>query len=198
MARRAASPKAEPAPRGVVELKAVESSLPPRAVVRYAAYGVLLVLVGAVAGWLVAGLGPTVHGARSEVLYQLESEQATGFLRQDRQLSTQLVALRSRAVLEPVAAAHELRFEELLDRLHVGVVESSEVIRIEVHDRSAGRARELAAGIADGYLERFRPEGTEEARAYLEGQLEEIDDRRGAVRRRLDEMEQARLGASPS
>jgi hypothetical protein len=195
MARGSTSPrKAEPAPRGVVELKAVESSLPLRTIARYAAYGLLLVLAGALAGWLVGGLGPTRHGARAEVLYQLESEQATGFLRQDRQLSTQLVALRSRAVLEPVAAAHDMRFEDLADRLHVAVVESSEVIRIEVHDRSAGRARDLAAGVAGEYLDRFRPEGTEEAQTYLEGQLQALDDRREAVRARLEELEQARLG----
>ena len=199
MARRALSTRnPEPAHHGVVELQPASATLPAATLVRYAVYGVVLVLVGALGGWLVAGLGTTVHGARAEILYQLDGEQPTGFLRQDRQLSTQLVALRSRGVLQPVAEDNGLRFEELADRLQASVVESSEVLRIEVHDRSGRRAQALAAGVAERYLERFRPEGTAEARGYLEQQLDDIDARQERVRARLEELEQQRLGAARS
>jgi hypothetical protein len=166
-------------------------------VLRYGVYAVVLAILGGVAGWVVVGSGPESYGARAEILYQLDGERPTGFLRQDRQLSTQLVALRSRAVVQPVAEANDLTFDELSEALDVSVVQDSEVLRVQVRDRSPRRAQALAAGVADRYLERFRPAGTAEAREYLETQLREIDSARGEVSARLAQLGPA-AGSSPS
>lgn len=160
-------------------------ALEPRALVRFALYSVVIVLAASLAGYLFASLGDTVRAARSEVLYQLDTERPTGFLRQDRQLTTQLVTLRSRAVLAPVAEEYGLTVDDLSDRLDVSVAEDSEVIRIEVQDRSAARARALVGAITREYLARTLPGGAAEARQYLEDQLTQLDQHREQLSLRL-------------
>jgi capsular polysaccharide biosynthesis protein len=156
-------------------------------------YAAVLVVLGAVVGWLVADAATTVHGARSEVLYELAGDQSTGFLREDRQLTTQLVALRSRAVLEPVAEANGLSFEELAEKVHVDVVEGSEVVRIEVHDESAERARELAAGVTFVYLGQHGGDGMADARRFLRKEIKNLDERRAELKDRMIVLQQARV-----
>ncbi|MGH8984192.1 MAG: hypothetical protein ACRDY6_10015 [Acidimicrobiia bacterium] len=162
--------------------------LEPRALARLAVYAVLIVLGASLAGYFVGGLGGTVRAARSEVLYELDAERPTGFLRQDRQLTTQLVTIRSRAVLAPVAEASGLSFEDLSDKLDVGVVDDSEVIRIEVDDGSGSRARTLVDGITREYLARVQPNGGADAREYLEDQLAELDVRLQDLSDRLGQL----------
>jgi capsular polysaccharide biosynthesis protein len=145
--------------------------------VRFALYAVLIVLGASLAGYVVGNLGGTVRAARSEVLYQLAAEQPSGNLRQDRQLSTQLVAIRSREVLDPVAKKFGLTREALSDKLHVSVLEDSEVIGLEVDDRSPSRARKLVDAITSEYLVHVPRNEATAARQYLEGQAAAVDQR---------------------
>lgn len=192
MARRP-SPVVEPEPLEVLELRAARPGLAPRSITRLGVYALVLVLLGAVAGWAVASSGDTVHAARAEVLYELTGDQSSGFLREDRQLTTQVVTLRSRAVLAPVAAANDLTVEELSEKLHVRVVQGSEVLRIDVEDRSADRARTLAAGVTETYLAQYRPEGPREARRFLRKEIAGVDERRAELTFRMIQLEQQRL-----
>jgi uncharacterized protein involved in exopolysaccharide biosynthesis len=192
MARRAGS-VVEAEPSEVVELRAPRPGLAPRTIVRWGTYAAVLVVVGALVGWLVASRGPTVHGARAEILYELSGDQSTGFLREDRQLTTQLVALRSRAVLEPVAAENGLTFEELVEKVHVDVVEGSEVVRIDVHDESADRARSLAAGVAFVYLSQHGGDRMGEARRFLRKEIKNLDERRAELKDRMILLQTARV-----
>jgi capsular polysaccharide biosynthesis protein len=180
-------------PSEVLELRAARPALAPRRIARWGVYAAALVVVGAVVGWLVADLGTPVHGARAEVLYELSGDQSTGFLREDRQLTTQLVALRSRAVLEPVAQENGLTFEELVDKVHVSVVEGSEVVRVDVHDESADRARSLAAGVTFVYLSQHGGDRMAEARRFLRKEMKNLDERRAELKDRMILLQTARV-----
>jgi capsular polysaccharide biosynthesis protein len=164
---------------------------------RYIGYGIVIVVLATVAGYGFAALGNKVWAARSEVVYELDAERPTGFLRQDRQLTTQLVTIRSHAVLEPVAAANELTVDELSKKVDASVVGESEVLRIEVHDGSPDRAETLAAAIASTYLS-TTPNGTADARAHLEGELATLDERIEQLGAQVVELEQARLADAPA
>jgi hypothetical protein len=192
MARRPAR-VVESEPSEVLELRAPRPGVPPRRIVRWGAYAVVLIVVGALVGWVVASSGTEVHGARAEVLYELTGDQSTGFLREDRQLTTQLVALRSRAVLEPVAEANDLSFEELAEKVHVDVVEGSEVVRIDVHDESAERARELAAGVTLVYLGQHGGDRMAEARRFLRKEIKNLDERRAELKDRMILLQEERV-----
>jgi uncharacterized protein involved in exopolysaccharide biosynthesis len=192
MARRP-SPVVESEPSEVVELRAARPALAPRRIVRWGVYAAALVVLGGLVGWLVADYSPTVHGARAEVLYELSGDQSTGFLREDRQLTTQLVNLRSRAVLEPVAESSGLSFEELAEKVHVGVVEGSEVVRIEVHDASAERARSLAAGVTFIYLSQHGEDRMGEARRFLRKEIKNLDERRAELKDRMILLQEERV-----
>jgi hypothetical protein len=163
----------------------------PNVWTRFALYAVVIVLGASLAGYLFGALGDTVHAARSEVVYELEAAQPSGNLRQDRHLTTQLVTIRSQAVLDPVAQDNGLTFEDLSEKLDASVVENSEVVRIEVHDQSAARARTLTEGITREYLAQAPPDQAAEARRYLEGELAALDERQQALAARVAEMRAA-------
>jgi hypothetical protein len=147
--------------------------------VRLVLVGLLIVLVGAAVGYVTSWLVKEQYAGRAEVLYTLREDQPTGFLREDRNLTTQLVVLESRTVLAPVAAAEGLSVDDLGGKLHASVAEGSEVIRIEVRDPQPQVALRLVDAVTRRYLA-VANVVTDESRAYLEGQLQ-------GVQARLDE-----------
>jgi capsular polysaccharide biosynthesis protein len=106
------------------------------------------------AGLALAGalMWPKTYAARAEVLYPITQEQPTGFLREDRSLTTQLVLLRGRAVLTPIAAQQGRSVEDLQQHLDVTVQDSSEIIQVQVTDRAPQRALQTAQAVVNGYL----------------------------------------------
>ncbi|MDQ4091946.1 MAG: hypothetical protein M3143_00525 [Actinomycetota bacterium] len=110
---------------------------------------VLLGTAGGLAGALVL---PKTYGARAEIFYPISQDQGGDPLRQDRQLSTQLVLLKSRAVLGSVAQKQGRQFEDLDKEVSVKVLENSEVIQVEAHGRTEPAAMQTLQAVLDGYL----------------------------------------------
>lgn len=183
-------PVAQPAqPQSPVQLPA-EGRLPAAASVepRVAAHTgarwnrrntwILLVAASVGAGWiggaLTAFAQPPVHAARAEIVYPIGQELPTGFLRQDRALSTQLVLIRSRAVLGPVAEGRGLNVDTLRKRVSASVLADSEVLRIQVRDGDPAQALAIASATAQGYLQLARAVPNEE-RTKLEAERAALD-----------------------
>ena len=185
-------PKADPV-LAVIDFEPGRVTLGPIDFIRYALYSLLIVAMAATAAYLVASQGPDVYGARSEILFERRTEQSTGFLRQDRNLTTQLVTLRTRAVLGPVASANAMAVDGLSKKLTVGIVDSSEVIRIQVNDRSAARAQELVAEISKQYLSRVDAAAPGETQRLLETDLGKISRDIDRLSARSAQLERARL-----
>jgi uncharacterized protein involved in exopolysaccharide biosynthesis len=134
-----------------------------------AALGVLLTVAGLLAGYIIGSSGSKKYAARAEVLYEISQERPTGFLREDRSLTTQLALLRSRSVLDAVATATSTPVEKIESALSVQLVGgSSEIIRVEVQDPSSAKALTMVTAIVDRYLMVTREQGTKEALAYLQ------------------------------
>jgi capsular polysaccharide biosynthesis protein len=182
------------------ELAVVESEpdglhLTPAFLTRMAGLVAIMMLVGAAAGYLVSSLAPTVHGARSEIVYHLESTQSADFLRTDRQHTTQLVLIKSRAVLAPVAASAHLSFDELSHKVSASMVDDSEVIRIQVDDGSATRAKSLATAISSRYLDLAR-RNAGDGTSTIDHEISEVDAQRQDVEDEISRLEQRRFLAS--
>ncbi len=114
-----------------------------------------IVLLGTAAGLLGALVLPKTYGARAEILYTTGQGQQGGGgdpLKQDRQLSTQLVYLQSRAVLGPVAQKQGRDFKELTKDVSVAVLENSDVIQVEAHGATKLAAMQTLQAIMDGYM----------------------------------------------
>lgn len=148
---------------------------------RLALLGTVLVLVGAAGGLGVAALTPPVYAAHADVLYLLTREQPTGFLREDRNLSTQLVVLRSRTVLGPVADAWQLPVEDLTDAVDATVLQDSEAIEITLRDGDPDHARGMLEAVVARYLEVSNNDERAQLRAYLDDQLRDVLARKAAV-----------------
>lgn len=124
--------------------------------------GVLLRL-GAIAAAIVVACGvlafgvsemlPKTYGARTEIVYPINVQNPSGdALRTDRILSTQLVAIKSRTVLTPVAIRYHTTADALSKKIVATVLQDSEVIRIEADDGSQAHALELVTAVAAEYI----------------------------------------------
>jgi uncharacterized protein involved in exopolysaccharide biosynthesis len=138
--------------------------------------------LGGAAGWFVSERLPTTYAAQAELLYSLTQEQPTGFLREDRNLSTQLVLLESRTVLVPAARENAVSVADLAEALEASVVSESEVIQLRLTDTSRARAAAMLRSIVDQYLIASANTERAELRTYLEGQLQGVTDQIAALR----------------
>ncbi|MEJ8278286.1 hypothetical protein [Pseudonocardia spirodelae] len=141
----------------------------------------VLVILGAGTGFLASLLVTPQFAARSDLLYVITREQPTGFLREDRNLTTQTVMLQSRTVVEPVAVAAGLTPEELAARTTVTLVPESEVISVEVRDPSPDRALQLVQALTARYLQVSSDRARGGVQNYLDGELRGVLARLDAI-----------------
>jgi uncharacterized protein involved in exopolysaccharide biosynthesis len=111
-----------------------------------------IILLGVAAGLAGALVLPKTYGARSEILYPVSQDPQNDPLKQDRELSTQLVYLTSRAVLGPIAQKQGWQFDDLAKDVSVQVLNNSEVIQIEAHGATKLAALQTLQAIVNGYL----------------------------------------------
>jgi capsular polysaccharide biosynthesis protein len=138
--------------------------------------------VGTAAGYAVANRLPSEYAAHADVLYPLTEAQPTGFLRQDRVLSTQEVLMDSRTVLDPVAAQFGVKVDDLADAVQTEVVSDSEVIRVQLTDESRARARKMLTAVITQYLAVANNPQRTQLQTYLQAQLADVQDRIAAAR----------------
>jgi uncharacterized protein involved in exopolysaccharide biosynthesis len=120
---------------------------------RMFAYGLIIVVLCTGLAYAASATGPAEYGARSEIIYPIAFGQASGgFLRDDQHLATQLVTLKSRQILTPVAAKYHLTVDQLGAKVTAAVLDNSEVIRVQVNDHSPAVAEALVGAIVGGYL----------------------------------------------
>jgi hypothetical protein len=135
---------------------------------------ITIVAVGAAAGSYGSLLLPNKYAARAELQYSLSQAIPNELLREDRTLTTQRILLRSRRVIEPVASENGMTPEDLAENVSVEVVENSEIIEVEVRDRTRERAEALLNGIVSRYLDLANANWEEPVESYLRWQLEEV------------------------
>ncbi|WP_018331146.1 hypothetical protein [Actinomycetospora chiangmaiensis] len=142
------------------------------ALVRAAVLGLGIVLLGAAVGLAAALLSPTEYAGRATVLYIISQEQPTGFLREDRNLTTQTLLATSNAVLGPVAAQYGLTPATLAEKVSVTVPDGSELLTVEVRDPSPDTAVRVADAITKQYLQvSASAQPASDQMRYLQGQL---------------------------
>jgi len=122
-------------------------------IMRLLAIAAVIVVFCGVFAYGLSSMGTKQFGSRQEVQYPITAAIASSdFLRSDRTLQTQLVAIKSRSVLGPVAKKYGLTVDELSKQVVASVVNDSEVIQIEVDDPSQAKARQMVGDIVDEYL----------------------------------------------
>jgi uncharacterized protein involved in exopolysaccharide biosynthesis len=165
---------------------------------RLTVYALLIVVLSSLTGYGVALLGHKQYGARAEILHQLDKSRPTGFLREDRGLLTQIVVIRSRDVLQPIAEANQMTVDQLAKEVHVTVLENSEILRIEVDDRSPDRALKLVDAISKEYLDQAADAGAADTQRFLQAQIADIDRRQADLTARANQLESKNpSGATP-
>ena len=167
-----------------------------KVLLRYVAYALAIVLACAALAYGVSAAGAASYGARTEIYYPLNGALASGnFLREDRALSTQLVAMKSHAVLDPVAAQFKMTYDALSKKELVSILENSEVVRIEVDDASAAKAQSIVGAIAKSYL-KTQPDQDTLTEAFLNKQITSLESQIGSLTSRFDALEATRLASA--
>jgi hypothetical protein len=138
---------------------------------RLAMLAVVIVVVGASAGYITSLLLPKQYAAHAEILYSLDQPAATDVYRDDVRLNTQVVLLRSRAVLGPVAFGNGMTPEDLAKNVSAKVVGNSEIIEVEVRDRTREHAKMLLNGAIDRYLSVANKDWQDPVHSFLQSQL---------------------------
>ncbi|HMR31267.1 MAG TPA: hypothetical protein PKA33_12965 [Amaricoccus sp.] len=138
-------PELSPAPQA--------APAPPRSLVGLLALLVLPALLCAAAAYGGATLLDKVYAARTEILFHLtrSGDQAERFL------ATQSVVVRSRTVLDPVAAELGVPAERIEKNLSVDFPKSSAVMRIEFATHSQTVALDVIRLVTQRYLQALRP-----------------------------------------
>ncbi len=179
----AASEIDEPAASGIAETTQTDRRhfrIASEASLRLAALAVVIVAIGAAAGFIGSQLMPKEYAARAEIVYRLTESQPNELLREDRRLTTQLVLLGSRVVLAPVADDHAITPESLAEHVSAKVIDNSEIIEVEVRDRTPEGARTLLTEVIDHYLALANKDWKDPVREYLEFQRGEVQRQRRA------------------
>ncbi|MBV8539855.1 MAG: hypothetical protein JO268_04765 [Pseudonocardiales bacterium] len=154
-----------------------------------------IILLGTAAGLLGALVLPKTYGARAEILYSISQDQQSGDpLRQDRQLSNQLVFLKSRNVLEPVAQKQGRQYDDLDKNISVTVLDNSEVIQVEADGPTKLAAMQTLQAVMDGYLTLIRqPSG---ATLNLDTQLADAHANTTQIQTRVQQLTTAVLAGT--
>jgi capsular polysaccharide biosynthesis protein len=165
-----------------------------KVILRHLAYALAIVLACAGLAYGASAAGSKSYGARTEIYFPLNAQLASGsFLREDRALSTQVVVMESHSILDPVAAQFHLSYAALSKKEVVSVLQNSEVIRIEIDDRSASQAKLIAGEIAKSYLKQVPNQDTAIA-AYLNKQIASINNQLGTLTTQFNDLEAKRQG----
>jgi hypothetical protein len=130
----------------------------------------VIVLLGAAVGLAVTLVLPTEYAARTVIDYTVSQENASDFLRTDRNLTTQVELIGTRSVLGPVADANGISADRLADKVTVTNLNNSELIQVDVTDPSREVGVKLADAIGKRYLEVVDTSGL---KGYVQEQLDE-------------------------
>ncbi|TWF78986.1 capsular polysaccharide biosynthesis protein [Pseudonocardia hierapolitana] len=161
--------------------KSLQARLSVRDVIKLAILGIVITMTGVGVALVVTSFIPPQYAARTELLYRISSESPTGFLREDRTLTTQALLLESQRVLEPVAVAHGMGVEQLAEQVDVNIAEGSLIIEVQVRNADRATGLQLVQAISDQYFETVGVPDQPELRQYFENELQEI-------KRRLSEL----------
>ena len=131
----------------------------------------VLMAVGAVLGYGASLVLPAQYAARTTIQYNIAGENTGDFLKTDRNLTTQVVLLTSRNVLQPVADANGLQVDDLTKKVSATILNSSDIIQLQVKDSEPNTAMTLADAIAKQYLTVANSSGP---RGYLQSQLDSV------------------------
>jgi capsular polysaccharide biosynthesis protein len=141
----------------------------------------LLILIGAGAGYLVSGSIKPTYGARFQVSVPIEND--TDAL-VSRQLSNQVQIISGRALLGPVAATAKVPLDTLVEHVSATTQPDSSVIDVLVTASSRPAAVAIAKDLSSRYLQ-TAPAANRDVTKYLKDQIKKVLDDQRAVQTRL-------------
>jgi uncharacterized protein involved in exopolysaccharide biosynthesis len=178
---------------GVADLEGLFAE--PRRPIRLAVLGrYLLIVCGAIVFSALTGLLVTlpmdkVYGAESDVLFELDENLEAGFLREDRRLTTQVVTITSRAILDPAADELGTTAENLGEVIEVGVIDGSEIIRMRARGPDEDTAVARLQAVVDSYFAWLEEtDSSAEALAIIDSELTALEQDESQLEDRISRL----------
>jgi uncharacterized protein involved in exopolysaccharide biosynthesis len=132
-------------------------------------------------------LSQPIYGAQAEIIFQPSGELSV--FRAERDMATQEVILRGRAVLEPVARNTGIPVADLQDMISVEILGQSNILRITIGNPDPETARSLAQLVTTEYLVRFSSDSAnavDPAAEHLDRQVQTLS---ATISKMLDRLE---------
>jgi len=124
-----------------------------RVIGRFAVLLLAPMLTAGAGAYVVTEQSPRIYAAQSEIVFDVRD---LSWASAERFLATQVVVARSRALLDPIAAAFDMPVRRLEEGLSVETVAQSGVLRLQYASPSAALAVEINRAITDRYLLHLR------------------------------------------
>jgi hypothetical protein len=145
---------------------------------RLALLVVFLVMIGTGGGFAASLLVPTQYAARTVLGYNFLKTDNPDIFRVDPRLTTELVRLRSRAVLDPVAFDMGVSPDDLAKRISATVVDDSQMVEVEAHARTGPAALQLLTSVITQYQKQSTGASDDNpVVAYLKFRLSEVEQK---------------------
>jgi uncharacterized protein involved in exopolysaccharide biosynthesis len=161
--------------------------------------GAMVLAVSAGAALAFGLLTQRLYGAQAEIIFQPSGELSV--FRAERDMATQELILRGRAVLEPVARMTGIPLEDLQDMVLVEILGQSNVLRITVANPDPETARALAELVTTEYLTNYSASSAIEvdpAADRLERQVQTLSNTLSKMLDRLEQLTRQRGARDPT
>jgi uncharacterized protein involved in exopolysaccharide biosynthesis len=153
----------------------------------------VLVLMAMAAAYVASEMRTTVYAASADILFSADPIQPAQQM--EREVATQALVLVSRNIVEPVAEARGMSFDDLSESLTVESLRDTNVVRLRFEADDPELARDITGAVVDRYLEHFSAVATPsgETAAALDAEIERLSGELDDISERINELDDLRL-----
>jgi capsular polysaccharide biosynthesis protein len=141
-------------------------------------FSILLILVGAIVGYVVSGAMSKTYGSRFQVSVPTT---ATDDALVARQVENQIQVLEGRGLLSRVANRAGVPLDTLVKRVHASVVPGSSVVTVTLTAPDRGAALAAAQDMADQYMHAVATGPDQRSVDYLQSQISKLSDEQASI-----------------
>jgi hypothetical protein len=143
-------------------------------------FSILLLLIGAIVGYVISGTMSKTYGARFQISVPTTG---TDDALVARQVENQIQVLEGRGLLSQVAPRAGIPLETLVKRVHASIVTGSSVVSVTVTAPSRSAALAVAQDVSEMYMHNVVAGPDQRSVEYLRSQISQLTAQQASIAR---------------